>query len=274
MHSVLEVLDIGSGARRTVLRTDEHIEAPNWSPDGDRFVVNGGGHLFDISVDGAGGLRPIDTGEAVRCNNDHGFSPDGSQLAVSHHHDGESMVYLLPAVGGTPRRVTPLGPSYWHGWSPDGRTLAYTANRAGQFDVYTIDVDGGAERRLTTHPAPDDGPDYSPDGATIYYNSERSGVMRVWAMDADGAHPRQLTFDEEYADWFPHPSPDGRWCSLLSYDADVVGHPPGKQVRLRLLDLRDGSVREVAELLGGQGTMNVPSWAPDSSAFAYVRYEL
>jgi Tol biopolymer transport system component len=179
MPSRLEVLDIRTGERRTVLRTGDHIEAPNWAPDGSRFVVNGGGQLFTVAVDGTGGLTRIDTGEAVRCNNDHGFSPDGTQLAVSHQHEGASIVYVVPADGGTPRRVTEHGPSYWHGWSPDGRTLAYTANRSGQFDIYTIDVDGGPERRLTSHPAPDDGPDYSPDGSTIFYNSERSGVMRV-----------------------------------------------------------------------------------------------
>lgn len=274
MHSCLEVLDIATGKRRVVLRTDEHIEAPNWTPDGLHFIVNGGGHLFRVPVDGSGGLSQIDTGEAVRCNNDHGLSPDGSLLAVSHHIDIGSVVYVLPATGGVPRRVTALGPSYWHGWSPDGATLAYTANRTGQFDVYTISVDGGHETRLTTDPAPDDGPDFSPDGTTIFYNSQRSGVMRIWAMDPDGSNQRQLSFDDAYADWFPHPCPDGRWCSILSYGADVTGHPPGKDVCLRLLELSTGATHTVAELFGGQGTMNVPSWAPDSSAFAFVSYEL
>jgi Tol biopolymer transport system component len=92
-------------------------------------------------------------------------------------------------------------------------------------------------------------------------------------MDADGGNARQLTFDDDHADWFPHPSPDGRWCALLSYAADVTGHPPGQDVWLRLLDLRDGTVTTVAELFGGQGTMNVPSWSPDGSAFAFVSYE-
>src|SRR5207247_11399662 len=89
-------------------------------------------------------------GPARHCSNALGLSPDGPHLAISDQsEERKSLIYILPVAGGTPRRVTRLGPSYWHGWSPDGRTLAFCGERNGEFDVYTIPVEGGEERRLT-----------------------------------------------------------------------------------------------------------------------------
>ncbi|HKN48445.1 MAG TPA: transporter, partial [Candidatus Polarisedimenticolia bacterium] len=214
---------------------------------------------------------------ADHLNNDHGLSPDGRWLAISHSPQNESLVYVLPAAGGPPRQVTALGPSYWHGWSPDGKTLAYCARRNGEFDVYTIAADADrstAEKRLTTAPGLDDGPDYSPDGQAIFFNSERTGLMKVWRMKPDGSEQQQVTSGEDYADWFPHPSPDGMWLVFLSYDKSVRGHPANQDVSLRVMPLPGGPPRTLARLFGGQGTINVPSWSPDSGSVAFVSYRL
>jgi Tol biopolymer transport system component len=173
-----------------------------------------------------------------------------------------------------PRLVTTLGPSYWHGWSPDGRTLVYCAKRHGQHDIYAISVEGGNETRLTDAPGLDDGPDFSPDGQSIYFNSDRSGSMRIYRMGHDGSNQTQLTFDDDYGDWFPHPSPDGRFLVFVSYESSVSGHPPNKPVVLRLMSLPDGPVEVLTDVFGGQGTLNVPSWSPDSRSFAFVSYRL
>ena len=274
LESTLETITIASKDRRVVYHARDHFEAPNWSRDGRELVFNRGGLLYALPVEG-GVPRPIDTGFATRCNNDHGLSPDGTELAISDQSqgDGQSVIYTLPATGGTPRRVTAHAPSYWHGWSPDGKTLAYCAERAGEFDVYTIPVGGGMETRLTTAPGLDDGPDYSPDGQWIYFNSERSGTMQIWRMRADGSGPQQMTSDG-YADWFPHPSPDGKWVAFLSYAKDVKGHPANKDVMLRLMPADGGEIQVLAKLFGGQGTINVPSWSPDSARLAFVSYRL
>jgi Tol biopolymer transport system component len=173
--------------------------------------------------------------------------------------------------GGTPRRVTALGPSYLHGWSPDGKFLVYTGERGGEFDVYRIPADGGEETRLTTAPGLDDGPEYSPDGAYIYFNSVRSGTMQIWRMRPDGSAQQQVT-DDRYNNWFPHVSPDGRSIVFLSFLPDVApnDHPFYKPVYLRLMPATGGSPRVVAYLYGGQGTINVPSWSPDSRRVAFV----
>ena len=276
VESNLEVMSIGSGERELVYTTRDHIEAPNWSRDGRTFLFNSKGRLYSLPREG-GQPRLVDTGPADRLNNDHGLSPDGKWLAISHSPKGESIVYVLPAAGGTPRQVTALGPSYWHGWSPDGMTLVYCARRNGEFDVYAIATDAEnstEERRLTTAPGLDDGPDYSPDGQIIYFNSERTGLMKIWRMKPDGTQQQQMTSGDEYGDWFAHPSPDGKWLVFLSFDKSVKGHPPNKDVALRLMPAGGGEPKLLTRLFGGQGTINVPSWSPDSKSVAFVSYRL
>ena len=227
-----------------------------------------------------GALEPIDTGFAVRCNNDHGLSPDGTRLVISDQsqESGQSLIYTLPIGGGTPERVTPSGPSYWHGWSPDGKTLAFCGQRDGKFGIFTIPTEGGAEARLTTAEGLDDGPEYSPDGRHIYFNSDRTGRMQIWRMAPDGGALEQVTSDE-CNNWFAHPSPDGKHLVLLSYAGDVSGHPPNKDVTLRLLPLDDKghfkteNIQVLARLFGGQGTINVPCWSADSQKIAFVTYQ-
>jgi hypothetical protein len=273
LHSTLEVVPIGSKDRRVVYHTLNHIEAPNWSPDGRFFLFNGDGRVWRLEAAGGDPVK-IDTGFANRCNNDHGISPDGKTLVISDQaKTGKSVIYTVPIGGGEPRQVTPLAPSYWHGWSPDGKTLAYCAERNGEYDVYTIPVQGGEEKRLTTAKGLDDGPDYTYDGQWIYFNSERSGTMHIWRMKPDGTQQEQVTSDE-FNNWFPHPSPDGKWIVFLSYNPGVKGHPANEPVRLRLMPIGGGPIQDLASLFGGQGTINVPSWSPDSKQVAFVSYEL
>jgi hypothetical protein len=273
LHSTIEIVPINSRDRRVVYHTLDHLEAPNWSRDGAFLLFNSGGRLFRLPVKGGTPVQ-IDTGFASRCNNDHGLSPDGRMLAISDQsRGGKSLVYIVPIEGGVPTQITQLAPSYWHGWSPDGSTLAYCAERGGEFDVYTIPVQGGEEKRLTTAKGLDDGPEYTPDGKFIYFNSDRTGTMQIWRMKPDGADQEQVTSDG-FNNWFAHPSPDGKWIVFLSYDKDVTGHPANKSVRLRYMPLAGGPIQELARLFGGQGTMNVPSWSPDSRQVAFVSYEL
>ena len=272
LYSTLETVTIASTDRRTVRVFRGHIEAPNWTAD-DELVFNQGGRLYRIPVAG-GEVVPIDTGFADRCNNDHGVSPDGSLIVISDQSqgNGQSVIYTLPFEGGTPTRVTEHAPSYWHGWSPDGQTLAYCAQRDGKYGIFTIPVGGGEETRLTTAEGLDDGPDYSPDGQFIYFNSDRTGLMQIYRMLLDGSGVEQMTNDG-WGDWFAHVSPDGRWMVFLSYAPDVKGHPPDKDVQLRLMNLETREISVLAKLFGGQGTINVPSWSPDSKRLAFVSYQ-
>lgn len=272
LYSALETVPVTSGDRRVAYVARAHFEAPNWARDGSYFLFNQEGGIYRLAVNGGEPAR-VETGLQNKCNNDHGISPDATMFAISDSSlNGKSMVYTLPITGGTPHQVTMNAPSYWHGWSPDGSALAFTGQRGDNFDIYTIPVNGGEEKRLTTAPGLDDGPEYSPDGAWIYFNSERTGHMQIWRMHPDGSGQEQVIADETN-DWFPHISPDGKWMVFLSYEKDVTGHPPNKDVALHLMSMTDKSVHVLAKLFGGQGTVNVPSWSPDSAKVAFVSYE-
>jgi Tol biopolymer transport system component len=284
VESSLEVLHLEDPTNRRVVRHfATRIEAPNWSRDGASLIYNSGGLIYRIPVAGGDPVR-IDTGPNRKINNDHGLSPDGAWLIVSDQTDPDnaSRLYLLPLAGSeAPRLVVgvPASPSYWHGWSPDGKTIAYVANRpeTRDFEIYTRELAGGPERRLTNSPGLDDGPEYSPDGRTIYFNSVRSGAMQIWRMRADGSGAEQVTSDRNYRDWFPHVSPDGKWIVFISFGLDVpIGdHPPNRDAVLRIMPA-DGSAPPtvLTRLFGGQGTINVPSWSPDSKSIAFVSYRL
>jgi len=280
--SQLEIYDLKTDKRRIVRTDSVRFEAPNWSRDGKHIIINERGLLYRVDIKD-GSRERIETGIANQCNNDHGISPDGKLLVVSHNdpkagRGANSRIYILPYGGGEPRLITEQAPSYWHGWSPDGKTLVFAGLRtlpdgSRDFDIYAVPVEGGPEKRLTDVKALDDGPDYSPDGKYIYFNSVRSGTMQLWRMRPDGSEPTQLTNDA-YNNWFPHPSPDGSWIVFISYiePIDPNLHPADKQVMLRLMNVKTGKVRELARFRGGQGTINVPSWSPDSRQFGFVTY--
>lgn len=271
--SNLEILDIASGHRKIIHRSPESLQAPNWTPDGQALIYNHNGKLyrFDLATNEP---QLIDTDFATANNNDHVLTFDGKMLGISHHSaedNYQSIIYTLPATGGKPKRITAKGPSYLHGWSPDNKFLIYTAEREGDYDIYKISAQGGEEIRLTTAPGLDDGSEYTPDGKYIYFNSVRSGAMQIWRMKPGGSAQEQIT-DDEFNNWFPHVSPDGKWIVMLSYTKDVApgDHPFYQQIYLRLMPFGGGQPKVIAYVYGGQGTINVPSWSPDSKKIAFV----
>jgi TolB protein len=276
-YSILETVDVHTGERKVLKEFDYVIEAPNWTKNGKTLVYNSKGHMYTYEL-ASGEINEINSGLAIDCNNDHVLSPDNTELAVSHftNDDATSRIYILPLAGGDPRLVTEKGPSYLHGWSPDGKRLAYCAERGGQYDIYTISVNGGAETQLTDLPGLDDGPEYSPDGKYIWFNSVRSGLMQVWRMEVDGSNPTHMVREDANC-WFPHVSPDNQWIVYIAYGKDDVNpgdHPANKNVELRLMPAAGGESRTIVKLFGGQGTINVNSWAPDNRTIAFVSYRL
>lgn len=271
--SQLEVMDVSTGHRRVLHSAPNSLQAPNWTPDNKNLIFNAEGLLYNYSLS-SGQITKLNTGEQNDNNNDHVLSMDGKMLGISNHLGNRSTIYVLPASGSDkPAQITEeaWGPSYLHGWSPDKKTLIFTGRRNEMFDIWAIDVATKKEKPLTQSTTLDDGPEYTPDGKFIYFNSVRTGTMKLWRMKPDGSEPEQITFDE-YNDWFPHISPDGKWIVFLSFPADIdpASHPFYKKVYLRLMPASGGVPKNIAYVYGGQGTINVPSWSPDSKRIAFI----
>ena len=280
LHSTLESVIVASTDRRVRYTAAAHFESPNWTPDGKALIFDQDGTLQHLALDN--GVHPIDstiprqasstvipTAPETKLNGYHGISPDGSMIAIGNQDaDGQARIYVVPIAGGTPRRVVTNGPAYFHGWSPDGKSLSYTGQHGDEFDTYTIPISGGAERRLASN---SDAAEFSPDGQWIYFQSERTGHMQLWQMHPDGSAQEQLIYSDT-SDWFPHISPDGKMIAFLAYKSGTQGHPANEDVEVRVLSLADRKVRTLAKLLGGRGTVNAPSWSPDSTMLAFTSY--
>lgn len=274
LGSNLEIVEVASGKRNIIYKVPYSIQAPNWTTDGKSLIFNDyKGIMYNYNL-ATNKPSPINTGNIVKNNNDHAISFDGKMLGLSNNVKelGGSIIYTVPITGGTPKQVTPIGPSYLHGWSPDGQSLVFCGERNGEFDVYKVPVNGGDEIKLTDAKGLDDGPEYTPDGKYIYFNSVRSGSMQIWRMKPDGSDQEQVTNDE-FNNWFAHISPDGKWIAFISFLKDEVPpgmHPPYKHVYIRVMPFEGGDTKVVAYIYGGQGSMNTPSWSPDSKKLAFI----
>ncbi len=273
LGSRLEILDVASGNREIIHTDPGSIQAPNWTPDGKTLVYNKQGLIYTLDLEKRQ-PQVLHTGEVKNNNNDHVISFDGKMLGLSSGVEklGGSVIYTVPITGGNPKQITPRGPSYLHGWSPDGKNLVFTGQRNDEFDIYKVPSNGGKEVQLTTAEGLDDGSEYSPDGAWIYFNSNREGSMRIWRMKADGSGQEGLTNDD-FHDWFPHISPDGKQVVFLSFlkeEVEADDHPFYKHVYLRIMPVDGGEPKVIAYIYGGQGTINTPSWSPDSKKVAFV----
>ncbi len=281
-RSQLRAIDVDTGEDRLVFESDRLVlEAPNWTPDGRWLICNAAGLLYRVAADGSGSIDRIDAGWLDDVNNDHLVSRDGSRLYVSSEGDGQ--LYSLPMGGGRPRRITEPHPEpFAHfvlGESFDGTTLHYTGCAVvdGAYswsNLYSIPVTGEPDIQLTDWPLHSVGSDPSPDGwlyFTSEYGSVAPGHTQIFRMRADGSGRERLT-DDERVNWFPKVSPDGRRLVFLSFPPGTVGHEENVEVRIRSMDPDGACPRDILSLFGGQGTLNVNSWASDSRHFAYAAY--
>lgn len=277
----IRVWDRATGVVRDVHESGDRLyEAPNWTADG-RLLVNGDGLLWTLPADGSAPPEPVGVEGLPAVNNDHVLAPDGATVYASAD-DGH--IWAVPLAGGAARRITADGTAlhFLHGVSPDAARLAYVRLQPDGDDwwasatIHTIGVDGSEDRAVTTDPGPADGCEWTPDGAWILFNTEQfsstPGHAQLARVRPDGSALEQLTFDER-VNWFPHAAPTGDVVVYLSFPPGTRGHPADVRVELRTVTV--GAWQEHRTLLaldGGQGTINVPSWAPDGSAFAFVDY--
>lgn len=278
---------IDSGESMLVLETRELLlEAPNWSLQGDALILNGNGVLWRVAL-ARPTLEQVYITDVPNLNNDHVLDPDGDHVFLSAYDDWQ--LYRAALKGGPATRISgKSGPEgllhFLHGVSPDGQKLAFVGVRAEQqgkglrflsAEICTLSSDGSDFRQITHGGKPADGPEYSPDGKWIYFNTETfSENAQIARMRPDGSEVTRLSFSDT-VDWFPHHSRDGKTAVYLAYPPGTQGHPANLWVELMVV--RDGDWRNgkrAVKLFGGQGTINVNSWSPDSRSFAYVAYPM
>lgn len=280
-RSRIHIIDITTGEDRIVHESDSVLyEAPNWSLDGSALIINGNGHLFRLSLTVESSPQRIDFGSLPELNNDHVLDPDGEHVFISAN---DWHIYRAPLLGGAPTRITNDDGRlhFLHGVSPDGATLAYIGiergvdGEWGAGDIWTIPAAGGEDVAITRDGFPDDGAEYSNDGEWLYFNSERAdtgpGHAQLYRMRTDGSGAEQLTSDER-VNWFPHVAPDGSRIAFISFPSGTLGHPADLDCIIRVCGPAGEDAADLVHVFGGQGTMNVNSWSPDSRAFAYVDY--
>lgn len=279
----IRIWDRATGEVRTIVKSTERLfEAPNWTADG-RLLVNADGRLWVLPVDGSTEPVAIEAFGLPPVNNDHVLAPGGDVVFASAN---DWHIWSVPLAGGAATRLTEEDGAlhFLHGVRPDGARLAYVRlepdgeNWWASARIHTLSATGGQDCAVTSHRGPADGSEWTPDGAWILFNTEQfstlPGHAQLARIHEDGTGLEQLTFDER-VNWFPHSDPTGELVVYLSFPPGTVGHPANQQVQLRLV--RDGdwtSPATLVELYGGQGTLNVPSWAPDGSAFAFIDYPM
>lgn len=279
------------------------LEAPNWTVDGMALLLNGAGKLWrlDVTADPAkdqsddpvannSRLEHVPIAGVADVNNDHVLSPNGVDIYITSN-DGH--IYRAAIAGGTAFRITEDdGYAHClHGVSPDGAELAYVGIKDHDFShpgrLMTVPASGGRTTQIEIK-GHCDGPEYSPDGAWLYFNTEaftdgsgHAQLARRRTMKEETEHgmPDALSIERVLnsctVDWFPHISPDGRFASYIQFPGGTLGHPANQPITVVLVSTTDWSTPlHKWALFGGQGTLNVNSWSPDSTRFAFIAYPM
>jgi Tol biopolymer transport system component/serine/threonine protein kinase len=200
------------------------VQYPAFSPDAEKiaFIWNGENPIRgDLYVQLVGGERPLrlthtDHG-VVCCAN---WSPDGQKIAFGRCDDNGGGVFVVPALGGTERKLTdvicPFGDSGYPKWTADGKSLVL-ADRCvpdGPRGIVLFSLETGEKRCLTAPPLyseqGDFAPALSPDGKSVaFLRSLTGGVPEIYTIALSGGKLRQLTA-EGTTIWDPMWSSDGQ----------------------------------------------------------------
>ncbi|NND06257.1 MAG: hypothetical protein HKN87_07745 [Saprospiraceae bacterium] len=265
--SEIEVLYLESRRRQVLYRSDQSIHGLYWSSQGSHLYFVEGKALRRMSLaDESIATVPVHEMDALWGGS---LQPDGSVLALSAERKGFTQLYLMSVGGGQAKLRVARAPTYFSSWTPDGERLCYTAARRGkQLDIFQTSRTWGRELRLTQHDSLDAGASVTPNGNSIYFHSNRSGNMKIWRMDIDGKNKSQLTTDKDWDDWYPQPSPDGRFL-LVHSTQESRG---GEEVFLRLfsIDAPTTNVRVLGSYGGDLSKPTFNAWSTEGDRIAYI----
>lgn len=202
---------------------------------------------------------------AVERVRNHQLSPDGERLAFIWDRGDLSDLYVMPASGGWPARVTTKrgAVAYWDDevpqWSPDGRWLAFCLDD----HVHVAPAAGGLPVKVTDFAEAATTPVWMPDSRGLIVSVERDERTQLLLTDREGSWPRPLVTAPGGDAWDPRPSPDGRLVAYVHRPHDDLN-----RLDLRIVELESGQVRT---LTGATGQKNwEPRWSPDGAQLAFL----
>jgi TolB protein len=148
------------------------------------------------------------------------WSPDGSKLAYTEAEGSDQDIWVIPATGGIPVKIT-TDPGYDRDptWSPDGGWIAYEHWGAEGDDIWKIPATGGTPVRLTFSPGEDWSPDWSPDGFWVAFTTDRypgGGGRDICVIPASGEPPAYRVTNNIHFDYEPTWSPDSSKIAFAS----------------------------------------------------------
>jgi TolB protein len=221
----LHVADADGQNGQTVVRSNEPLISPSFSPDG--------GRLAYVSFEDR---KPVVYVQSLRdgsrravaafkgSNSAPAWAPDGNRLAVTLTRDAGSQIYLINADGSGLARLTHSGAIDTEPvWSPDGQWLYFTSDRGGSPQIYRIASGGGEVKRVTFDGAYNVSPDVSPDGKHLAYIQREGGRFRVVLHELASNQLRVLT--DSAHDESPSFAPNGQLLlyATLSGGRGVLG---------------------------------------------------
>jgi TolB protein len=206
----LRVADADGQNPRTVVRSNESVISPMFSPDGSQIVYVSFEDRKPVVY-----VQSLKDGQRRKIaafkgsNSAPAWTPDGRRLAVVLTRDGASQIYMINADGGGLTRLTrgnniDTEPVF----SPDGQTLYFTSDRGGSPQIYRMAASGGEAKRVTFNGSYNVSPAISPDGRYLAYISRDGGRFSVTLQELASGQTRVLT--DTARDESPSFAPNGQ----------------------------------------------------------------